>query len=282
MNVAVTVITVPASDSELGADRMMVAGAFAVEERSTATGDVELRAVLGSSESESRQLLGELPSTWTLQIDLVDSAPLDTWRDHVAPIRIASDLVLRPAWLPELAEPGVTEVAIEPGSTFGLGDHPTTRLSTAAAWRCGGEARTVLDVGSGSGVLAIVALLAGAERAVAIDVAAASPAAVVANAGRNGVERRIEASTTPLERVDGVFDLVMANILAPALIALAADLARVTAPSGTLIVSGVLAGRHDHVLAALAPMEIVGTEELDGWAAVELRHPDRSAGATRG
>ena len=65
----------------------------------------------------------------------------------------------------------------------------------------------------------------------------------------------------------------MANILAPQLIALASDLRRVTAPGGALIVSGVLAGRYDHVLAALAPMQLVGVDELDGWAALELRLP---------
>ena len=72
------------------------------------------------------------------------------------------------------------------------------------------------------------------------------------------------ASTTPLAEIDGTFDLVVANILAPELIALASDLQRVTAAGGTLVVSGVLAGRYDHVLAALAPMEVVGVDELDG------------------
>jgi ribosomal protein L11 methyltransferase len=94
---------------------------------------------------------------------------------------------------------------------------------------------------------------------------------VVDNATRNRVADRIVASTTPLADVDGTFDLVVANILAPQLIALAPDLRRVTEPGGALIVSGVRAGRYGHVLAALAPMQLVGVDELDGWAALELR-----------
>ena len=212
-----------------------------------------------------------------MHLERLDSTTLDTWRNFVRPVRVLPDLVVRPAWLPPSDEPGVTEVAIDPGSTFGLGDHPTTRLSAAAVWRLAGEYRSVLDVGSGSGVLAVVALLGGASTVTAIDISEASPAVVHANARLNGVDDRVDASTTSLADVRHEFDLVVANILAPAVIELAADLRRVTGSVGRLVVSGVLADRHDHVLAALAPMRMVRTEVLEGWAAVELRHPDHDA-----
>jgi len=275
--VVVTVLTVPAGDAELGADRMMVAGAFAVEERPAERGRVALRSVLADSEAVTRERLGVLPSDWSLHLERVDATPLDSWRGFVEAIRVAPDLVVRPAWLPPLNEHRVNEVAVEPGSTFGLGDHPTTRLSAAAVWRLGGRCRSVLDVGSGSGVLAIVALLAGAGMATAIDISEASPGVVLANARRNGVDDRVAASTTRLADVEEQFDLVVANILAPALIELAADLQRVTDANGALVVSGVLAARHDHVLDALAPMRVVRTDVLDGWAAIELRHPGHEA-----
>jgi ribosomal protein L11 methyltransferase len=269
--VAVSVVTVPAADAELAADRLMQAGAFAVEERAAAGGVVELWAVLAESDEATRRVLGELPAAWSLRTESVEATPADTWREHATPVRIAPDLVLRPAWLPPLDEQGVTEVAIDPGATFGLGDHPTTRLSAAAVWRTRPAPRRVLDVGAGSGVLAIVAVMAGAESASAIDIAEVSPAVVASNALRNRVADRITAATTPLADVDDTFDLVVANILAPELVALAADLRRVTAPAGTLVVSGVLQDRYDHVLAALAPMELVGVDELDGWVALVLR-----------
>jgi ribosomal protein L11 methyltransferase len=272
VTVAVTVLRVPAEAAELAADRLMAAGAFGVEERTADDGGIELRADLGDDSGVVRRRLEGTPSAWHWHIELVDAVALDTWRDHATPIRIAPDLVIRPAWLSPLDEPGVVELVIEPGRAFGLGDHPTTRLSAAAVWRAVQRGDTLLDVGCGTAALAIVGLLGGAGHAVAIDVAEPAVVAARDNAGRNGLADRIDASTTPLCEVAGEFQLVVANILAPTLVALADDLRRCTAPSGRLIVSGVLAGAFDHVVAALRPMRVDTVTELDGWAALELTH----------
>jgi ribosomal protein L11 methyltransferase len=128
----------------------------------------------------------------------------------------------------------------------------------------------VLDVGCGSAVLAIGACVLGASRAVAIDIASAAVAVGRANAAANGVSDRVDVSTTPLSQVDRQFDIVVANILAPALVQLADDLVRVAGPSGVLIISGVLADRHDHVEAALRPLRRSRRAVLDGWAALTL------------
>jgi ribosomal protein L11 methyltransferase len=87
----------------------------------------------------------------------------------------------------------------------------------------------------------------------------------------NGVADRVEVSTTDLADVDGTYEVVVANILAPTLVALAADLQRVLAPGGALVVSGILADAHQHVLTALAPLAVVSTDEMNGWVAVTLR-----------
>lgn len=271
MIVIVTIVTAPATDAELAADRLTQAGAFAVEERTLDDQRVELRAVLADSEAAACDRFGDLPEGWSLRNELLDDTPAETWRAYASPIRVAPDLVVRPAWLPALDEPGVTEVAIDPGATFGLGDHPTTRSCAAAIWRTRPAPARVLDVGAGSGVLAIVAVLAGASRAVAIDVAEVSPAVVADNAHRNGVAARVHPSTTPLAHVDDTFDLVVANILAPTLVALAPDLVRVLAPDATVLLSGLLAGRYEHVVAALAPLRVVRTDELDGWVTLTLQ-----------
>jgi ribosomal protein L11 methyltransferase len=274
--VRVTVLTVPRADAELAADRMLVAGAFAVEERDVAgapgAGLVELRGSLADALPVAIERLGDLPDGWNVRIDEVDAAPSEAWREHAVPIRVGDDLVIRPAWSAPLDEQGVVEIAIEPGAAFGLGDHPTTRLSAAAVRRRVEPGDTVLDVGCGTGVLAIVALRLGAASAVGVDIAAAAVPVSRDNAERNGVGDRLDVSTRTLDELDGPFDLVLANILAPALIALADDLRRLTAPSGRLVISGVLADRHDHVVAALAPMCALRTDVLDGWAAVELAH----------
>jgi ribosomal protein L11 methyltransferase len=278
MSVVVTVLTVPDADAELAADRLMQHGAFALEERQSDVGRVELRAALGHAATSA--FAASLPESWTIGVESVDSEPLDTWRQFAAPIEIADDLVVRPAWQPALARAGVTEVAIEPGAAFGLGDHPTTRLSVAAVWRLAHQGASMLDVGCGTGVLAIAAVLAGAARATAIDIAEPAVMSTGDNAERNGVAGQVVVSTAALADLDGPFDLVAANILAPTLVAMAGDLRRLTATDGTLVISGILADRHDHVLAALQPMIPVNTTTLDGWAAVELRFPggDRLSG----
>ena len=131
------------------------------------------------------------------------------------------------------------------------------------------EDRRVLDVGCGTGVLAIVAAGLGAQPVVAIDTAEAAREATLVNAAANGVV--VDVSTSPLEQVDGQFDVVLANILAPTLVALAPDLLRVVAPGGALVVAGILDGRYDHVLAALTPLRPAHVEVIAGWACIELR-----------
>jgi ribosomal protein L11 methyltransferase len=86
------------------------------------------------------------------------------------------------------------------------------------------------------------------------------------------VADRVIVDTTDVSQIEGDFDIVAANILAPTLVAMAADLARLTRRDGRLVISGILAERHQHVLDALAPMIVERTEELDGWVAVTLRH----------
>lgn len=267
------VLTVPAVDGEIAGDRLWSAGANAIEERPATDGRIELRTVLARDDAVSRRRLGVLPGEWQVCFVDVPLATAETWRDHARPIEIAPDLVVRPAWVEPAATPGVTEIAIEPGSSFGLGDHPTTRLCAAAVWRSGSS--RMLDVGCGSGLLAILAARRGARRVLAIDIAEAAREATIDNAIVNGVDDRIEVAAQTLGDVEEEFDLVVANILAPTLVAMAYDLRRLTARDGSLMISGVLADRHDHVVEALAPMRVVQTDVLDGWAVVELRHPSR-------
>jgi ribosomal protein L11 methyltransferase len=106
----------------------------------------------------------------------------------------------------------------------------------------------------------------------AVDVSIAAVAATAANAERNRVAHLIEVDATPVADLEATFDIVLANILAPTIVQLAGDLRRLVAPGGVLIVSGVLTNRHDHVVAALAPMQVTDRITKDGWTAVVLRH----------
>lgn len=262
-------IAVPADACELAADRLWQAGARAVEQVDLGGGRVGVRSVLADDDATSRRRLGAVPADWAVGwVEVADEAS-DAWRSYVRPIAVGERIVLRPAWLPAVDD-GRVEIAIEPGGSFGLGDHPTTRLSAAAVARLTTPGCSVLDVGCGSGVLAILAARLGAASAQGIDVAEAAVEATRDNAARNAVADRVSASVTPIAAVEGRYDLVVANVLAPALIAMADDLRRVLAPAGSLVVSGILAASHGHVVAALAPLVPVRTDVLDAWAAVEL------------
>ena len=274
------VVTVARDQVELASDALWALGVAAIEERSTPDEQVELWTSLGEAQADSTAPgygerlaadLGRWPGVWCWRFEQVDEAVTDTWRAFAQPITVDDGLVVRPAWVPYAAPPATTVVHIDPGATFGLGDHPTTILCLRAVKHLVRPGDVVLDVGCGSGVLAIAACRLGATRAVAIDIAPAAVPTVTANAAANGVAEQIEVSTTPLAEVQGCFDLVLANILAPALIDMAADLRRVVRPGGALVISGVLAERHHHVLAALAPLRVDSTATLNGWSAVTLR-----------
>lgn len=262
-----TVLDVPADQADVAADRLWVAGARAVEHIDE--GDrARLRTVIAADADTSRERIGDLPGGWRLTFEPSATQHAETWREHADVIAVDDDLVLVPAWLDRSVPEGVVAVSIEPAGAFGLGDHPTTRLCAAAVRRNIAAGDRLLDVGCGSGVLAIVGLAFGADRAVAIDVSEAARQATEANAAANGVGDRVDASCRPLAQVDGQFDLVVANILAPTLVDMASDLRRVT--RRRLIVSGILAERHDHVVRALAPFRVERTTTLDAWACVEL------------
>ena len=263
------VVSPPASELELAADALWSLGAVAVEERNG-----ELWTSLGD---DRPWVAAAMPTAWPYRFVEMDDTAADTWRQFAQPTRIGPDLVIAPTWVPYEAAVGEWVISIEPGATFGMGDHPTTVLLLQAVEALVRDGDTVLDVGCGSGVLAIAALMLGARKAVGIDINPASVEVSRANAEENGVSDRLEVSNTPLadiaEARPADFDLILANILAPALIELSDDLKRCLTPAGHLVISGILATAYDHVLEALLPLEVVAFATKDVWAAITLRWP---------
>jgi ribosomal protein L11 methyltransferase len=271
------VVSVPVGEVDVASDRLWQLGVRAIEERADADdiGRVELWTAVGDGPAAIERAVQALGERWPHRVVEVVDETTDAWRDFAGPMWVDGELVVVPAWQPHAFGDGVRSIAIEPGGAFGLGDHPTTVLSMRATRRHLGVDAEVLDVGCGTGVIAVMAAVLGDATVRAIDVASAAIEATIDNAARNGVADRIIADTTPAADVAGSYDVVVANILAPTLVELADDLRRLTAPDGHLVVSGILADRHDHVLQSLAPMVVEQTDTLDGWAAVTLRHPSR-------
>ncbi len=273
------VVTVASDEVDTASDALWQLGVRAIEERDTALGKIELWTMVGDEPAAFDRAIESLHGAWQHRIVEVPDEPAQTWREFATPMWVSDEVVVVPAWQ-DAPEATLLTVSIEPAGAFGLGDHPTTMLSLRALSRIlqdrdhhHGRPADVLDVGCGTGVVAIVAVLLGGGSSRAIDVADAAVEATIDNARRNGVAERVVVDATPLGELDGTYDVVVANILAPVLVSLADDLRRVTSPTGRLVLSGILSDSHQHVLDALAPMVVERTDVLDGWASVVLAHP---------
>jgi ribosomal protein L11 methyltransferase len=189
--------------------------------------------------------------------EVADQDWVRAWMDDYPPLRFGASLWIVP-WNAETpAEAlalggGATIVRLDPGLAFGSGTHATTALCLEWLESLDLRGKSVLDVGCGSGILAIAALKLGAERAAGID---NDPQALIAshdNAERNGVAKCLEVFM-PDDAPDTQYDVVVANILASALDALADSIAARVRPGGLLALSGILDGQQDELLARYAP-----------------------------
>lgn len=269
MTLGVAVLTTP-EDVEFVSDLLWGLGIVALSEHDRPDGRIMLRTSLGEDRKAVETAMSTLPLALDWTFEQIDDAIGTEWRDHVQSIVIGDELEIVPAWI--ASPPSVTRhrISIEPGSTFGLGDHPTTVGCLHQLVRLARSGDTVLDVGCGSGVLGVAALVMGSSHAVGVDIAPASVGVSEANARRNGVADRWLVTTDSLDTIHQKFDLVFANILAPVLVALSGDLRRLVATNGRLVISGVLDRHHEHVLEALEPMVVVDKIVIDGWATIVL------------
>lgn len=258
-------VEVDAVEVELASDSLWQADPSAVLEVELDHGRVRLLADVADP-----ALVDPRWSPTLLTVD--DDTYLDVWRTWARPLRAGRRTVLHPAWLPrEPADPDDLVIVLDPGRAFGSGSHETTRLAIALLEDVVATGDRVLDVGAGSGVLAVVACRLGAASALAIDVEEAAVAATAENAAQNGVGDRIEPSAAELAEVPGRYDLVVANIGGSVLFDLADDLVARVEPGGTLVLSGVLVDRVDALVAACRGCREERRLDESGWSAVLLR-----------
>ncbi|MHB8836371.1 MAG: 50S ribosomal protein L11 methyltransferase [Candidatus Methylomirabilia bacterium] len=200
------------------------------------------------------------------------------WKEHFHPFHVAPLLVIKPSWEPYEPREGEAVIEMDPGMAFGTGLHASTRLALGFIEEicAGAPPDCALDVGTGTGILAMAAALRGASLVVAID---NDPDAVVAareNVARNDLAGRVSVSGRNLGEVDGTFDLIAANITADVLLSLAPRLIERLAPGGALVLAGLLAG--DQTRQVRATCEGLGLlcagERGEGeWAALLLVAP---------
>jgi ribosomal protein L11 methyltransferase len=209
------------------------------------------------------------------------------WKRHFPVLRVGRRIVIRPTWRRHRAAPGDVVIALDPGMAFGTGLHPTTRLCLLALEGLADEGvisgARALDVGTGSGILALAAARLGAASVLGVDTDPIAVESAQANARRNRLVRRIRLRQGTVEAAEGPFDLVLANLIASLLVALAAQLAASLragdgspGSGGMLVCSGIFQDRELEVRRALLASGLrVGRrwQESD-WVCLEAERVD--------
>jgi ribosomal protein L11 methyltransferase len=202
----------------------------------------------------------------------------ESWKAHFWPTKLGRRIVITPTWRDYAPETGDIVIEIDPGMAFGTGSHATTVLCVRALEDFIAQGMSVLDVGTGSGILLATAAKLGAGSGSGIDVDPVAVAIARENLHRNHVpEDRFNVCEGDLaENIADRYDLVVANILSAVVIRLLPQIAVVCAPGGRLIFSGIVEKNQEPVLAAMADhgLEVLEVRALDDWVAVIGRRPD--------
>jgi len=261
-------------------ERLVALGATAIEERDettmTGAGAVDAACLIagftdpvardGGALSLSQEGVEAIP------MDVTDDGWSSGWRAFFKPVELSKLLIVTP-WMRVPACDRAT-IVIDPGLAFGTGGHATTRLVLELLERRAierGLPAEVLDVGAGSGVLAIAAIKLGAAHALAIDVDPEAVAATTANAAANGVAAAIESRLWTARDVERSFSLVLANIELRAFQECAADIIALVSPGGEVFLSGLLESQVDACAALFPGFEPIASTAEDGWVALALR-----------
>ena len=195
---------------------------------------------------------------------------IHNWKKYFKPIPIGEKLLIRPVWEEEYEADQRVVLHLEPGLAFGTGTHETTRLCLKLLEGIDLTSKKVLDVGCGSGILSVASLLLGAKKAIGVDVDALAVKTAKENATRNGVDDRFEAVLGNLtEKIEGTYDVVVANIVADVIIDLNKKIKGYLKKDGVYIMSGIINPRAEDVKQSLSSDFIIITEQQkNGWTAL--------------
>lgn len=193
----------------------------------------------------------------------------ETWKQFFKPRRIGKQFVIRPTWEEYETQEGDLEIVLDPGQAFGTGDHPTTRLCLELLDSFDLTGKTVADVGCGSGILSIGALLLGAKEVDAVDIDPLSVEVAIENAKLNGVTYRCVAGDGFKALEHEQYDLIVSNIISAILIRLSPDASAYVKPGGHWVVSGIIKQNWPDVLEAAQRVgfTLVKNAEEDEWVA---------------
>jgi ribosomal protein L11 methyltransferase len=198
------------------------------------------------------------------------------WMQYYKPIPVGQKLLIVPEWEDIPPETGRTVLRLNPGLIFGTGSHPTTAMCLEELEPLASGAESVLDLGCGSGILAIASLVLGAKHALGCDIDPLAPKTVLSNAALNGVPQGaltvfsgdiLNDPGTLSKIAETRYDLILMNIVADAIIGFACSVPDLLKPDGTFICSGIIEGRQHEVISAIsrAGLKIESCRDNNGW-----------------
>lgn len=258
-------LTVPAHEAEMATDRLWTAGATAV---SVADHDGKVTLVASyPTDAAAAQVAGEIAGAELL---VVDPSWRDEWKRYAEPVAIGHRLIVAPGWRDVDLAAGRLIIRIDPGTAFGSGSHASTRMMLTELDQRPPAGLDVLDLGCGSGILAVAAAVLGARRVIAVDIDPDSLRCTRANAHANGVADKI-AVCMGLDDVEPAsLDVALVNVTASVHAEVGPAATAAVRPGGIILVAGLLPGQWRHVAGAYAGTAVADVVELDGWEGLRL------------
>lgn len=256
-------------------DGCTVSGYFEIKTGGTGE-DQQITTSVKQQMAEVFTLYGLKPGEiWTERIENQDWAT--SWKQFFKTFEIVPGLVIKPSW--EEFQPTADQQVIEmdPGMAFGTGQHASTALALDLMTRSCKQhpPHSVLDIGTGTGILAMASILFGGQQVLAIDNDPLAVKAAGDNVAANGLSAQIAVNAAPLETVTGSYQLIAANIVHDVLIAMALDIQRLGSTGGHVVLAGILRGEQEESIEqhysrlGFTPLERCHREE---WAALLLQH----------
>lgn len=221
--------------------------------------------------------------TYEVEIKHVDEEDYaNSWKQYYKPIKIGNRVVIVPEWEPYEKADGEITVTLNPGMAFGTGTHETTSMCIEALQDIVFEGDEVLDIGCGSGILSVTALLCGANRADATDIDRNAVNVAYENAELNGVKDRLHATEdnilsaeSPIRTAGKKYNVVIANIVADVIIEICGFVKTLIKPYGCFVASGIISERLDDVVKAMNDngLCVAAIHEKRGWNCI-IANPD--------
>ncbi|MCL1926411.1 MAG: 50S ribosomal protein L11 methyltransferase [Syntrophorhabdaceae bacterium] len=224
-----------------------------------------------------RESFGEGPEEFHGAAEITDSGWAEKWKEHFKAQKIGQRLVIKPSWEEYPAKENDVVLTVDPGQAFGTGTHETTRMCLrfieSAFTSDASPPRSVLDIGTGTGILGIAAAMLGAKQVLGIDTDSVAVEVAGKNAELNGVADVFRVEGTIFEAIHEKFDLVLGNLISEILIDLAELISARCAPGGRLVLSGIINEKSGSVVKEFSNHQMkLADETIDGeWTALLFR-----------